>query len=302
MSALKGTSGTTARYSKATNVPGKEKTNSLECKECYPEGFNTPSPQDNTKPTEDPDKTNYIPQDTEFKGISDASMRGQQWKEIVNSATTMVNPTSSLVEKDESVPVLFTNLCNFALGNNNIRKVEAVTTQVGEVVARGIGDCHPAIAVGNFGKTFFGDGKNLFGESDPLGAILGLGFMFAELRALSFESKVTTSVATAGTVEVEAANNGEQLFEVADGVRRSKAAQLLGYKTIDAIDNTGMVFKVSIKNLRSPFKSSIDISTPLNQIRYDRIYNGLKAKDKIPPIYVNPGTRGVKITDITFIK
>ncbi|HWW40447.1 RHS repeat-associated core domain-containing protein, partial [Pedobacter sp.] len=97
-----------------------------------------------------------------------------------------------------------------------------------------------------------------------------------------------------------AAKGGGQLFEVADGVRRAKAAQQLGYETIDAMDNTGNIFQVPIKNLSSPMKSSIDISNPLNQLRYDRIYNGMKAGDKLPPIYVNPGNRGVSIFNVVF--
>jgi hypothetical protein len=35
-------------------------------------------------------------------------------------------------------------------------------------------------------------------------------------------------------------------------------------------------------------------------MRYDRIYNGMKAEDILPPIYVNPENRGVSIYDILF--
>lgn len=44
-------------------------------------------------------------------------------------------------------------------------------------------------------------------------------------------------------------------FEIGDGVRRAKAAQELGLKSIDAIDNSGNLFKVSIKDLRSHSKA-----------------------------------------------
>ena len=90
-------------------------------------------------------------------------------------------------------------------------------------------------------------------------------------------------------------------FEIADGVRRAKAAQELGHTSIKAMDHTGKTFQVPLKDLYSPFKSSIDVSTPLNQFRYDRIYNGFKAGDALPPIYVNPGSRGVSIFDVYFI-
>ncbi len=90
-------------------------------------------------------------------------------------------------------------------------------------------------------------------------------------------------------------------FEISDGVRRAKAAEQLGLKSIEAMDYTGKTFQVEIDNLRSPFKNSIDISTPLKLNRYEKIFNGFKSGDKIPPIYVNPGNRGVKIIDIKFI-
>jgi len=67
-------------------------------------------------------------------------------------------------------------------------------------------------------------------------------------------------------------------------VRRAKAAQQLGQTSIKAMDNTGKTFQVPINDLYSPFKNSIDVSTPLNQFRYDRIYNGLKAGEALPSV------------------
>ena len=90
-------------------------------------------------------------------------------------------------------------------------------------------------------------------------------------------------------------------FVISDGVRRAKAAEQLGLKSIEAMDHTGKTFQVQIENLRSPLKKSIDISTTLKLNRYEKIFNGFKSGDKIPPIYVNPGNRGVKIIDIKFI-
>ncbi len=124
--------------------------------------------------------------------------------------------------------------------------------------------------------------------------IIGLIFLFA----------ANTTAANADflgeRVEV-AAKTGRQTFEIADGVRRAKAAQELGHTSIKAMDHTGKTFQVPLKDLYSPFKSSIDVSTPLNQFRYDRIYNGFKAGDALPPIYVSPGSRGVSIFDVNFI-
>ncbi|WP_224994345.1 DUF6443 domain-containing protein [Cesiribacter sp. SM1] len=129
-------------------------------------------------------------------------------------------------------------------------------------------------------------------DFDPL-TQLSLGAVALNgLKALQAGS-ASSRVGAAG-----AANSGEQLYEIADGVRRAKAAQQVGRSSIEAIDNAGNIIQVPIKNLRSPFKSSIDVSTPLNRLRYDRIYNGYKAGDKLPPIYVNPGSRGVGIDQV----
>ena len=85
-------------------------------------------------------------------------------------------------------------------------------------------------------------------------------------------------------------------------MRRAKAAQELGHTSVIAMDHTGKTFQVPTKNLYSPFKNSIDVSTPINQFRYDRIYNGFKAGDVLPPIYVNSGSRGVSIFDVYFMR
>ncbi len=46
-------------------------------------------------------------------------------------------------------------------------------------------------------------------------------------------------------------------------------------------------------------KSYIDVSTPMNRLRYDRILDGfIEPNNNIPPIYVHPGTRGVSIYDV----
>ncbi|KFF03860.1 hypothetical protein IX38_10655 [Chryseobacterium luteum] len=133
-------------------------------------------------------------------------------------------------------------------------------------------------------------------EAIGLGA---LAIILSRGKAIDDVAKVEAAIAKA---EVAAAKNGEQLFEIADGVRRAKAAEQLGLKTINATDNAGKVFQVPLENLRSPLKSSIDVSTPLNQIRYDRIYESMKAGNKLPPIYVNPGNKGITIPNIVLKK
>lgn len=90
------------------------------------------------------------------------------------------------------------------------------------------------------------------------------------------------------------------LFVIGDGVRRAKAAQMLGKKEIKATNNAGDIFNVPINNLRSPLKDQIDISSPLKLERFKNVYNGFKAGDDLPPIYVNPGSKGVTVKDIKF--
>lgn len=69
----------------------------------------------------------------------------------------------------------------------------------------------------------------------------------------------------------------KQTYEIGDGVRRSKAAQELGPKTIKAEDHTGKSMDIPIENLRSPMKNEIDVSTPKLQKQYQDIYDATKA-------------------------
>ncbi|MEM9527243.1 MAG: RHS repeat-associated core domain-containing protein, partial [Bacteroidota bacterium] len=83
--------------------------------------------------------------------------------------------------------------------------------------------------------------------------------------------------------------SGDAMFEIADGVRRAKAAQMLGRKSIRAENGTtGEYLDIRISRLLSP-KSGIDVSNPLELQRFNRIINGFKNGDNIPPIYVHPG-------------
>jgi len=52
----------------------------------------------------------------------------------------------------------------------------------------------------------------------------------------------------------------EQLYEIQEGVRRTKAAWLCGHETIAAQVNGGAVFFVPPRCLRSPHKDEIDVS------------------------------------------
>ncbi len=91
--------------------------------------------------------------------------------------------------------------------------------------------------------------------------------------------------------------NARTLYEIGDGVRRAKATQMLWRRSIQVVDNAGNTFSVPIKNLRSPMKSVIDVSTPRNLARWQNVKELVKARNA-PPIYVTPGSRGVSVKDI----
>lgn len=59
--------------------------------------------------------------------------------------------------------------------------------------------------------------------------------------------------------------------------------------------------EVPLESLRSPFKSAIDVSSsPAQMHRFQSIMQGTRAGDPLPPITVQPGTRGPSIFDIFF--
>jgi hypothetical protein len=102
-----------------------------------------------------------------------------------------------------------------------------------------------------------------------------------------------------------AGGGGARTFEIVDGVRRAKAAELAGQTSIRAnVEVGGRVVEtldVPLSSLRSPFKSAIDItSNPGTMGRFQNILNGTRAGDPLPPITVQPGTRGPSIFDIFF--
>ncbi|MGV3598696.1 MAG: RHS repeat-associated core domain-containing protein [Bacteroidota bacterium] len=95
----------------------------------------------------------------------------------------------------------------------------------------------------------------------------------------------------------------EQTYEISDGVRRAKAAQMLGKKTITAeVNSTGEIIEIPINNLRSPHKSAIDISNPGTLKRFNQIYESMETQGLKIPIFVSPGNRGILVEEITFIQ
>ncbi len=94
-----------------------------------------------------------------------------------------------------------------------------------------------------------------------------------------------------------------QTFEIIDGLRRAKAAYMVGYKTITAhiLDKEGKIIdtrELSLDLLRSPYKNSIDVSHQRKMDRFMETLNQIKSGSNPPPIIVQLGSRGVNIEDV----
>jgi hypothetical protein len=103
----------------------------------------------------------------------------------------------------------------------------------------------------------------------------------------------------------ELAGGAGRTFEILEGVRRSKAAELAGKTSITAEVQVGgrvtETLEVPLESLRSPFKSAIDVSSsPAQMQRFQSILDGTRAGDPLPPITVQPGGRGPSIFDVFF--
>jgi len=95
----------------------------------------------------------------------------------------------------------------------------------------------------------------------------------------------------------------EKTFEIIDGLRRAKAADMVGYTTIIAhiLDKESKVIEttgLSLDLLRSPYKNSIDVSHQRKMDRFMETLNQIKSGSIPPPIIVQLGNRGLKIRDV----
>ncbi len=94
-------------------------------------------------------------------------------------------------------------------------------------------------------------------------------------------------------------------YEIVDGVRRAKAAELCGKPVIRAKiigadgRQIGPVTDVGVDTLGSPSKPSIDVSTGPKMDRFMETLGKTKQGSIPPPIEVTPGNRGPKIRDVT---
>jgi cell fate regulator YaaT (PSP1 superfamily) len=97
----------------------------------------------------------------------------------------------------------------------------------------------------------------------------------------------------------------QETFEIIDGVRRAKAAELAGKATVvvQVDDGTGRLsspIEVQIDPLRSPHKSTIDLATQAALDRWLDVFRRAKQGSMPPPIMVRRGSKAMKISDVEF--
>lgn len=97
----------------------------------------------------------------------------------------------------------------------------------------------------------------------------------------------------------------EQDYQIIDGVRRVKAAHLMGKQTISArVQNPDgtlqPVMQIAINSLRSPYKDAIDLITQTDVDRWFDVQTGTQRGDLLPPIIIQPGETGVTLDGIEF--
>jgi hypothetical protein len=93
-----------------------------------------------------------------------------------------------------------------------------------------------------------------------------------------------------------------QTYMINEGVRRAKAADLAGHRTIWAqVGQSTTETKVPVDSLPSP-KKVIDVRAPRELVRWQSIERGMSEEpDLLPPIHVLQGSRGVPIRQVTVV-
>jgi hypothetical protein len=90
------------------------------------------------------------------------------------------------------------------------------------------------------------------------------------------------------------------IYEILDGVRRSKAALLCGRETIAAQENgVGPEIHVPLHALRSP-KDEID-ATGVRGLSWGKILRATQNDVSLPPVEVQKGTRGIPLADVVIV-
>ncbi|MDO4728761.1 MAG: RHS repeat-associated core domain-containing protein [Bacteroidota bacterium] len=134
------------------------------------------------------------------------------------------------------------------------------------------GDLDAALSAGGQGALFGG----------------GLGLMTGGLSGYKYAIEKGIDPWTGKSIIDES-----QLYEIGDGVRRAKILESLGEKSVLAEDNSGRIFEVPVKNLRSNFKRTL----PYDK-RYQQLFKTIKYEGQKFPIYVSPGNKGIPINKV----
>ena len=93
-----------------------------------------------------------------------------------------------------------------------------------------------------------------------------------------------------------------QTYEITDGVRRAKAADIAGHDTIWAeVGNSSKEEKIPVRALLSP-KKVIDVSSQRELARWDSIKRWMaRQPDLFPPIHIAPGSNGTPIEEVSVV-
>ena len=94
-----------------------------------------------------------------------------------------------------------------------------------------------------------------------------------------------------------------ETFELLDGLRRAKACELLGLKSIAAeiIDRDGYLIEkrdIELTALRVPSKDRIDVSSLSKWERFMNIFDLIKSGSPVTPITVTQGKSGLMLSEI----
>ncbi len=93
----------------------------------------------------------------------------------------------------------------------------------------------------------------------------------------------------------------DTIYEILEGVRRTKAAYVCGRKYIAAqVNGVGPVIDIPIGNLRSP-KDEIE-TIGVRGLAWGRILRATRAGQPLPPIEITPGERGIPIAEVAVVE
>ena len=124
------------------------------------------------------------------------------------------------------------------------------------------------------------------------------------LAGASFVANVLTADALPNFGAVRAISRSDDVFVINDGVRRAKAAEILGRSSVRAevlTRNTDRVIDtidIPIERLRST-RPVIDTSTLPKAQRFSSVLEGTR-RGRVPPIRVHRGSGGTRISDVGF--